>query len=167
MVEAIGAYPSAVLESGSTRWQEGEMPTGESPRMEGLAAGALTERESELLRQASERIHVLSQRAAEAERESERYRMALQQAEAVLAETRRTRDVLSAQVESLMREADREYEERAELRRLLASAQMQLQSLLASMMAVPSSNGGPLLGRFAPQRGRLAPPRRHELAGLR
>ena len=81
-------------------------------------AGAASDRESELLRQSGERIYALSRKAAAAEREIERLRTELQQAQMLMDEIRRTRDVLSAQVQSLLSDRDREYEERSELRRL-------------------------------------------------
>lgn len=49
----------------------------------------------------------------------------------LLAEVRRTRDVLSAQVESLLRERERDYEERSELRQLLGAITVQLQTAMS------------------------------------
>lgn len=115
---------------------------------------SLSERESELLRRSGERIFALSRKVAAAEREIERLRAELHQSQLLADEVRRTRDVLSAQVESLLNERDRDYMERAELRRLLAGLQSQLQAILANLV-VPASApaAGPgLIGRVLPQR---------------
>ena len=126
---------------------------GPNPALNDVRSGAsLTERESELLRRSGERIFALSRKVAAAEREIERLRSELGQAEVLVDEVRRTRDVLAAQVESLLNERDREYEERAELRRLLASLQAQLQAMLGRFLAVEAQAGPALIGRPSPQR---------------
>lgn len=91
---------------------------------------SLTPRESELLRKAGERVFSLSRRLAEKEREADRLRAETQSLRDLLAESREVRDVLAAQVTSLQTEIEREYEERSELRRLLASLHVQMQELL-------------------------------------
>jgi hypothetical protein len=92
--------------------------------------GRLTERESDILRKAGERVFALSKRLADQERESDRYQTEAQSLRELLAESREVRKVLSDQISSLYRELDREYEERSELRRLLASLHVQMQELL-------------------------------------
>jgi hypothetical protein len=92
--------------------------------------GNLTERESEILRKAGERVFALSKRLADQERESSRLTSEAQTARELLAESREVRRVLSNQVQSLQTALDREYEERSELRRLLASLHIQMQELL-------------------------------------
>lgn len=120
--------------------------------------GKLTERESEILRKAGERIFELSGRLAESERQSTQMRQESGQLRELLAETRSSRDALSAHVESLQRHLEREYDERAELRRLLAGLQMQLQALLpAHGYAAPDASQ--FIGRQAAQRSAsTAPP---------
>lgn len=115
-------------------------------------AASLTERESDLLRKSGERIFTLSRKVATAEREIERLRTELEQARLLVDEVRRSRDVLSSQVESLLNERDREYEERAELRRLLASLQSQMQGMLSTLLANDQLPVRPMLGRASPQR---------------
>ena len=69
----------------------------------------------------------------------------------LLTETRSSRDALSAHVESLQRHLEREYDERAELRRLLAGLQMQVQAMLPGNGQ--TAPGGPqFIGRQAGQR---------------
>lgn len=127
--------------------------SGTNPALNDVRSGAaLNERESELLRRSGERIFALSRKVAAAEREIERLRSELRQSEILVDEVRRTRDVLSAQVESLLNERDREYDERAELRRLLASLQSQLQGMLGKLLLAEDQPASPLLGRPAPQR---------------
>jgi hypothetical protein len=123
-------------------------------------AAALNERESELLRRSGERIFALSRKVAAAEREIERLRTELHQSQLLADEVRRTRDVLSAQVTALLNERDRDYMERAELRRLLASLQSQMQTILANVVtgsSVDSANAPRLIGRALPQRGGHVP----------
>lgn len=103
------------------------MATGSAP--DG-ALGKLTERESEILRKAGERVFALSKRLAEREREADQLRSEVQGARELLAESREVRQVLTEQIQSLQTSLDREYEERAELRRLLASLHLQMQELL-------------------------------------
>lgn len=112
----------------------------------------LTERESELLRKAGDRIFRLSRRLAEAERTVQRLEQELAHTRELLTETRASRDVLSAQVSSVHRDLEREYVERAELRRMLSSFQLQIQSMLTRPV---SEDMRPRLGqgREAPQRG--------------
>ena len=95
-----------------------------------LSIASLTPRESELLRKAGERVFALSRRLAAKETEAEQLRFEARSLRDLLAESREVRQVLSAQVASMQTELDREYEERSELRRLLASLHMQMQELL-------------------------------------
>ncbi|MGE3077113.1 MAG: hypothetical protein AB7N24_20485 [Dehalococcoidia bacterium] len=90
----------------------------------------LTARESELLRKAGERVFALSKRLAEKQREADQLSSEAQSLRDLLAESKEVRRVLSAQVESMQTELDREYAERSELRRLLASLHVQMQELL-------------------------------------
>lgn len=115
-----------------------------SPQPGGPGFASLTARESELLRKAGDRIFKLSRALAEAERSVQRLDQELSHTRELLAETRTSRDLLSAQVTSMHRELDREFVERSELRRLLASLQMQMQSLLT-----PANHGDarPRLGQ--------------------
>lgn len=92
--------------------------------------GRLTERESEILRKAGERVFALSKRLAEQERETDQLRSEAQSARELLAESREVRRVLTDQISALQTALDREYEERSELRRLLASLHVQMQELL-------------------------------------
>lgn len=96
--------------------------------------GALTPRESDLLNQAGDRIFNLSRKLADRERELERTKLENTHLKELLEETRMMRGILSDQVQALQRDLDREYEERAELRRLLASLQLQLQALLPAVV---------------------------------
>ena len=125
---------------------------------------SLTPRESELLRKAGDRIFALSRRLADSESQTRQLQQELSHVRELLSETRRSRDLLSLQVTSLQRDVDREFEERSELRRLLASLQLQLQAMLPSIAPRPEA---PWLspGRAAPQRGSThgAPDRTHEL----
>jgi chromosome segregation ATPase len=113
--------------------------------------GKLTERESEILRKAGERIFELSGRLAESERQLTQMRQESAQLRELLTETRSSRDALSAHVASLQRHLDREYDERAELRRLLAGLQMQLQAMLPGT-AQNTPGGAQVIGRQAGQR---------------
>lgn len=97
---------------------------------EDLSSASLTARESELLRKAGERVFALSRRLADKENEAEQLKAETRSLRDLLAESREVRAVLSAQVSSMQTELDREYEERAELRRLLASLHLQMQELL-------------------------------------
>ncbi len=117
---------------------------------------SLSERESELLRRAGERVFTLSRKVAAAEKENERLRSELRQAEILVDEVRKSRDVLSSQVASLLNERDREYQERAELRRLMASLQSQMQEMLSGFIASQAAPRG-ILGRASPQRSGHVP----------
>lgn len=105
------------------------MATSNSHLPEG-PLGRLTERESDILRKAGERVFALSKRLADQERQSDQFRTESQSLRELLAESREVRKVLTDQISSLHRELDREYEERSELRRLLASLHVQMQELL-------------------------------------
>ena len=113
-----------------------------------LSMASLTPRESELLRKAGERVFALSRRLASSEQTAEQLRSESKSLRDLLAESREVRAVLSAQVASMQTELDREYEERAELRRLLASLHLQMQELL------PVVTG---LSRMTPQLAQQAP----------
>lgn len=113
-----------------------------------LSNATLTARESELLRKAGERVFALSRRLATSENEAEQLKAETRSLRDLLAESREVRAVLSAQVASMQTELDREYEERSELRRLLASLHLQMQELL------PVVTG---LSRMAPQLNQPAP----------
>ncbi|MGH2633647.1 MAG: hypothetical protein ACRDG3_09585 [Tepidiformaceae bacterium] len=91
---------------------------------------SLTERESQLLRQAGERVFGLARKVAAAERRETDLKRELDRNNELLEEVRRTRDVLSAQVNSLLRERERDYEERSELRQLLGAITVQLQTAM-------------------------------------
>ena len=86
----------------------------------------LTARESVLLNQAGDRVFDLARRLSAAQREQERLASDIRHLTELIDETRRTRDVLSAQVMSLQNERERDYQERAELRQLLAAMTAQL-----------------------------------------
>jgi len=92
---------------------------------------SLTERESQLLRQAGERVFALARKVSAAERREQDMKRELEQTRELLAETRNTRDVLSAQVQSLLRERERDFEERSELRQLLGAITVQLQTAMS------------------------------------
>ncbi len=122
--------------------------------------GALTARESELLKRAGERVFALSRRLAERDREVERLTSEVASLRELLAEHRTMREILSAQVASLQTEHEREYEERAELRRLVAGLHLQLQEvipLLVKQQAVPGPVSLPAGRREAPARERPRP----------
>lgn len=125
--------------------------------------GTLTARESELLKKAGERVFELSRRVAELERTVERLESELAGARELLAESREVRNVLVAQVTSLQTDLDREYEERSELRRLLASLHIQMQELLPVVTGLSKSyrdEGPPAVAAPPPlQRGRHPPKR--------
>jgi hypothetical protein len=124
-----------------------------------LNLGQLSEREAEILRRSGERVFELSRRLADAERSLAEARQRTAQLEELLNETRRSRDTLLAHTESLQRLLEREYDERAELRRLLAGLQMQMQSMLNGHVAAPPP--GLMLARAAGQKAvssRPAPP---------
>ncbi len=106
---------------------------------------SLTERENRLLKQAGDRVFTLARQVAALEQEKRQLQQTSDHLEALLNEVRRSRDVLSAQVESLLIERDRDYEERAELRRLLAATSAWVQSTLNA----PRANE---VGRAAPQK---------------
>ena len=91
---------------------------------------ALTPRESQMLRDAGERVLSLSRRLSEAERSIATLERDLAHARDLLLEARDMRDCFRAQVARLQHEADRERAERVELGRLLVGLQAQLQSLL-------------------------------------
>lgn len=108
--------------------------------------GRLTDRESEILRKAGERVFSLSKRLAEQEKEADQLRAEARSARELLAESREVRQVLSDQIRSLQTALDREYEERSELRRLLASLHVQMQELLPLVTGLSKSVGsGPAL----------------------
>lgn len=115
----------------------------------------LSERESEILRKAGERVFALSKRLAEKERETNQMRSEAASARELLAESREVRRVLSDQIQSLQQALDREYEERSELRRLLASLHMQMQELL------------PIVAGLSKDRSLPPPPTRVEMPGQR
>lgn len=121
----------------------------QSAQQNGFAS--LTARESELLRKAGDRIFALSRGLAEAEKAVQRLDLELRHTRELLSETRSSRDILSSQVTALQRELEREYVERAELRRLLSSFQMQIQTMLTP---TATEDLRPRLGqgREAPQR---------------
>jgi chromosome segregation ATPase len=132
--------------------------SGTSAALKDVQNGAsLSDRESELLQRAGERVFALSRKVAAAEREIERLRSELQQSSILVDEVRRSRDVLSSQVMSLLNERDREYQERAELRRLLASLQSQMQSMLTTLVVRQPSPPQVMLGRPSPQRSGHVP----------
>ena len=91
---------------------------------------SLTERESQLLRQAGERVFALARKVSAAERREAELKRDLDRTLDLLAETRNTRDVLSSQVQSLLRERERDFEERSELRQLLGAITGQLQAAM-------------------------------------
>jgi uncharacterized coiled-coil DUF342 family protein len=108
----------------------------------------LTARESELLERAGQRVFTLSRKVAEANREIDRLNLKATHLAELLDDARRMRDVLADQVLSLQRERDRDYEERAELRRLLASMQQMMSSAVAAQARLSL-----IESRFFPQRG--------------
>ena len=120
----------------------------QSAHQNGFAS--LTARESELLRKAGDRIFALSRGLAEAEKAVQRLDLELRHTRELLSETRSSRDILSSQVTALQRELEREYVERAELRRLLSSFQMQIQAMLTPTATEDRPRLGQ--GREAPQR---------------
>lgn len=126
--------------------------------------GTLTARESVLLKKAGERVFELSRRVAELERAVERLESELAGARELLAESREVRNVLVAQVTSLQTDLDREYDERSELRKLLASLHIQMQELLPVVTGLSKSyrdEGPPAVGATRPlPRGRRPPERR-------
>ncbi len=63
--------------------------------------GALTARESELLKRAGERVFALSRRLAERDREVERLTSEVASLRELLAEHRTMREILSAQVATM------------------------------------------------------------------
>lgn len=107
----------------------------------------LTEREARLLKEAGDHVSSLAQRLAAARRDVDASQQELRLLQEVLAETRRTRDVLSAQVQSLQEQRDRDYDERAELRRLLAAVSTQFQAIFENGYSAHRAE----LGRAAPQ----------------
>ena len=96
--------------------------------------GPLTARETELLKRAGERVFALSRRLAERDREVEKLRAEVDSLRELLAENRNIREILSAQIMSLQTEHEREYEERAELRRLVAALHLQLQEVIPMLV---------------------------------
>jgi len=106
---------------------------------------SLTERESQLLRQAGERVFALARKVSAAERREAEVKRELERTLELLTETRNTRDVLSAQVQSLLRERERDFEERSELRQLLGAITGQLQAAMnrpASSALAPQHSTG-------------------------
>lgn len=118
----------------------------------------LTARESDLLRKAGERVFGLSRQLAATEANARRLQSELEHTREILAETRQTRDILSAQVTALQREVEREFEERSELRKLLASLQLQLQAMLPSVIPPAALPPISLTQRTRPQRGSALSP---------
>lgn len=119
--------------------------------------GPLTARESELLKRAGERVFVLSRRLAERDREVERLTAEVRSLRELLSENRNMREILSAQIASLQMEHEREYDERAELRRLVAGLHLQLQEvipLLVKQQSVPEAAALPANGRDSTSRPR-------------
>jgi uncharacterized coiled-coil protein SlyX len=88
-----------------------------------------------MLHQAGDRVFTLARRLATAEREQARLGKEIDHLNELLVETRTSRDVLSAQVQSLLVERERDYEERAELRRLLSVVAGQVQMSMAQWTA--------------------------------
>jgi chromosome segregation ATPase len=117
----------------------------EEPALAEAGLGSLSARESELLKTAGERVFDLSRRLAEKDKETERLKSDLAGLRELLAETRSSRDILANQVLSLQRELEREFEERSELRRLLSSLHLQLQTMMS-----PAGTLSPQ-SRLAPQ----------------
>lgn len=120
--------------------------------------GQLSERESEILKKAGERVFALSRRLADKELESEKLRAESHSLRELLAESREVRQVLTDQITSLHVELDREYEERSELRRLLASLHVQMQELLPIVTGLSRVQGSVVHQQHEPL---LAPPRIH------
>jgi predicted RNase H-like nuclease (RuvC/YqgF family) len=100
----------------------------------------LTPREAELLKKAGERVYALSRKLSDREREAQGLQSESRSLRELLAESHEVRKVLAAQVESLQKELDREYEERSELRRLLASLHVQMQELLPVITGLSRAN---------------------------
>ncbi len=136
------------------------------------ALKGLSSRESELVRKAGERVFELSRRLAERERELDRLRSEHAHLRELLEETVRSRDVLSSQIMALHTDAERSYEERAQLRELLARAQIQLQDVVTTLVAerkspaAPSLNAAPepALPPVAPTRRRKTRSRGRQIA---
>lgn len=124
---------------------------------------SLTVRESELLRKAGDRIFALSRKLSEAERTVQRLEQELAHSRELLDETRRSRDVLSDQVRSMQGDLEREFVERSELRRLLASLQVQFQAQFAPRVQDLRPRLGQ--GRESPQRGSAEVPTSKGVAG--
>ena len=118
----------------------------------------LTAREAELLKKAGERVYALSRRVAERDREVQELTSESQGLRDLLAESREVRKVLVSQVESLQTQLDREYSERSELRRLLASLHVQMQELLPSITGLAHERQLPTPPAAVEPAGRAAPP---------
>lgn len=114
--------------------QEGPFMHATEPVSQTDALNNLTARESELLHRAGERVFALSRRLAERDKEVERLTSDMKSLRELLAENRNIREILSAQITSLQAEHEREYEERSELRRLVAGLHLQLQEVIPMMM---------------------------------
>ena len=113
--------------------------------------------EAQMLRLSSDRIYSLSRRLAAAEQELHGLRAEARQMRERLEETRRMRDLLASQVESLLRERERDYDERAELRRLLVSAHSQMREILPRAFAAGDGRSfASPIARILPQRGSAA-----------
>lgn len=116
--------------------------------------GPLTARESELLKRAGERVFALSRRLAERDREVERLRAEVDSLRELLAENRNIREILSAQITSLQTEHEREYEERSELRRLVAALHLQLQEVIPMLVRQRTEEVPALAARIPEERNR-------------
>jgi len=117
--------------------------------------GPLTPRESELLKKAGERVFALSRRLAERERDAERLTAESATLRELLSESKVIREILSSQVTSLQADLEREHEERAELRRLLASLHLQVQEMLPLLLS--AHRGQETIAAPQPQPGERAP----------
>ena len=136
------------------------------------ALKGLSSRESELVRKAGERVFELSRRLAERERELDRLRSEHAHLRELLEETVRSRDVLSSQIMALHTDAERSYDERVQLRELLARAQIQWQEVVTSLVAerkspvdpAPAASTQSAIPAAAPQQRRRPRARKRQLA---
>jgi hypothetical protein len=113
----------------------------------------LNDREAQLLQLSGDRIYSLSRRLATADREAQILRAELDTTREMLTEARHMRDILASQVEALLKERDRDYEERAQLRELLLASQAQLHQLLPHALGGFTALARSPIGRVLPQRG--------------
>lgn len=104
----------------------------------------LSERESELVTKAGERVFELSRRLGERERELAQLKAEINSLRQLLEETTRSREVLASQIIACQSENDRNYQERVELRQLLGSAQTQLQNLVQKVLVEGAIGGSEL-----------------------